>query len=284
MIVVRLDGGMGNQLFQYALGRYLAHKLDATLKLDKSVYTTGNKRQYSLHGLNVQEVFSTAAEKKALRRKEFFRRQLNRLGVRIRPYWYTEKTSGYDAQVEKLVDNVYLEGFWQSEKYFKPVEQLIRQEFIVKEPPSIANRKYLDEINSVNAVSVHVRRGDYVDDKETNAVHGVCSVDYYTEAVTRISAEISNPRFFIFSDDMKWTRENLSPLFHPVVFIDPNQQAPQEDLRLMSSCKHHIIANSSFSWWGAWLNNDAKKKVIAPRNWFTTLENNDIIPGGWLTL
>ncbi|HET6995265.1 MAG TPA: alpha-1,2-fucosyltransferase, partial [Chitinophagaceae bacterium] len=143
---------------------------------------------------------------------------------------------------------------------------------------------YLDEIRSVNAVSIHVRRGDYVNDKETNAVHGVCSIDYYREAINRLSGEISEPRFYIFSDDMDWARANLPISPHLAVYVDNNQMASHEDLRLMSSCKHHIIANSSFSWWGAWLSDYAGKKVIAPRNWFRTLENKDIIPNGWITL
>jgi hypothetical protein len=284
VVIVKLDGGMGNQLFQYATGRYLAQKLNAELKLDIDIYTAKNKRQYALHHFNVQEVFSSAGERKNLKRKEFFRRQLNKLGVGLKPYWYTEQKPGYDANIEKLTDNVYLEGFWQSEKYFKPIEGTIRREFTVKDSPSELNRKYLDEIRSVNSISIHVRRGDYVTEKETNAVHGVCDLEYYRKAIDRVSAEVSDPRFYIFSDDMEWTKANLSSSTHPSIYIDHNQTAPHEDLRLMYSCKHHIIANSSFSWWGAWLNDNAEKKVIAPRNWFRTLENRDIIPGGWLTL
>src|SRR5436190_9560810 len=284
MVVVKLEGGMGNQLFQYAAGRYLAQKLNAELKLDIDIYTTENKRQYALHHFNVQEVFSKARERKNLKRKEFFRRQLNKLGADLKSYWYTEQITGNDIDVEKLTDNVFLEGFWQSEKYFKPIESTIRKEFIVKDQPSALNRKYLDEIRSVNSISIHVRRGDYVTDKETNAVHGVCDLEYYRKAIDRMSTEINDPRFYIFSDDMKWTKENISSSIHPFAYSAHNQAAPHEDLRLMYSCKHHIIANSSFSWWGAWLNMNTEKKVIAPRNWFRTLENRDIIPTGWLTL
>jgi hypothetical protein len=284
MIIVKLDGGMGNQLFQYAIGKYLALRFDTTLRLDTHVFNAENKRRYALHHFNVEEVFSTARERKNLKRKEFFRRQLNRLGTSIKPYWYTEQSPGYDVNVAKLTDNVYLEGFWQSEKYFKPIEDTIRKEFTVKDQPSALNRKYLDEIRSANSVSIHVRRGDYVTEKETNAIHGVCDLEYYRKAIGRMSVEVSDPRFYIFSDDINWTKANLPGSTHPSVYIDHNQTAPHEDLRLMYFCKHHIIANSSFSWWGAWLNVNAEKKVIAPRNWFRTLENKDIIPNGWLTL
>ncbi|HET6996480.1 MAG TPA: hypothetical protein VFI06_15905, partial [Chitinophagaceae bacterium] len=131
MIITKLDGGMGNQLFQYALGKYLALKLDATLKLDTGVYTRDNKRQYALQHFQIEQVFCTGAERENLKRKEFFRRQLNRLGAGIKPYWYTEQHPGHDVAIEKLTDNVYLEGFWQSEKYFKPIEETIRREFRV---------------------------------------------------------------------------------------------------------------------------------------------------------
>jgi len=136
----------------------------------------------------------------------------------------------------------------------------------------------------VNAVSLHVRRGDYVLDKLTNTVHGVCDIDYYTEAIGRMTAAISDPRFYIFSDDMEWAKTNLSINRFPVAYIDHNASADYEDIRLMYSCKHHIIANSSFSWWGAWLNNYGGKKVIAPKKWFRSLTNDDLIPDGWLTI
>ena len=284
MVIVRLDGGLGNQLFQYALGKNLARRLNATLKLDAEIYTTEDKRQYALHHFNLEEVFSTASERKNLKRKEFFRRQLNKLGAGLKPYWYTEQKPGYDVNIERLTDNVYLEGFWQSEKYFKSIEETIRKEFTVKDQPSASNRKCLDEIRSVNSISIHIRRGDFVTEKETNAIHGVCDSEYYRRAIDRMSAEVSDPRFYIFSDDMEWAKANLSSSLHTDVYVDHNKTAPHEDLRLMYSCKHHVIANSSFSWWGAWLNENSEKKVIAPRNWFRSLENKDIIPTGWFTL
>jgi glycosyl transferase family 11 len=284
MIIIKLDGGMGNQLFQYAIGKSLAHKLKAELKLDVALFTANNKRQYALGHFGIPENFSTEAEKKSFKRKEFMRRQLTRLGFRIKPYWYTERRPGYDEYVEQLTDNVYLEGFWQTEKYFKGIKDIIRREFVVKEPISAINSQYLEDIVSVNAVSVHVRRDDYVKDNATNAVHGVCDVDYYRKAIELMGRKIEQARFFIFSDDMAWTKANISADPFPTTYIEQNASAAYEDLRLMYSCKHHIIANSSFSWWGAWLNNAANKIVIAPTRWFRTLENKDIIPPEWITL
>jgi hypothetical protein len=284
MIIVNLDGGLGNQLFQYAAGKALAIKNKAGLKLDTSSYIINKRRQYSLHHFSIQEAFCTPHEKEMLKRKEYFRSKLKRVGIPVKPYWYTEKHPGYDNYLQRFTDNVYLEGFWQSERYFKPIEHIIREEFRIKEAPSGLNKQYLDQVKTVNAVSIHVRRGDYVTDAHTHSVHGVCEPEYYTTAINLITSEISDPYFFVFSDDMDWTRSNLSTGGFPAVYIDNNTQADYEDLRLMYSCKHHIIANSSFSWWGAWLNNYTDKKVIAPKRWFRTLVNNDILPGSWRSL
>src|SRR6266496_4880131 len=276
MIIIKLDGGMGNQLFQYAAGKYLSLKLDTNLKLDCDTYSENKQRQYSLHHFNTEEIFCTKREKKMLKRKEYFRNKLKMIGFSTSAYWWTEPNPGYHDYIQHLTGNVYLEGFWQSEKYFKPIENIIRNEFMVKESPSELNRHYLDEIGYVNAVSLHVRRGDYVSDEVTNAVHGVCGIDYYREAINRMASDVNDPHFFIFSDDMEWTKVNLSIDRYPVTYIDHNAAADYEDLRLMYSCKHHIIANSSFSWWGAWLNNYTEKKVIAPKKWFRSLlTNND---------
>ena len=275
---------MGNQLFQYALGKYLALKDGTRLNLDIGTYKQNTLRQYALYHFDIEEMFCAGKEKKRLEQKEYFRRKLKRIGFSVKPYWYTEQKPGYDDYIQQLTGNVYLEGFWQSEKYFKPIENIIRKEFIVKEPPSHKNKQYLNEIGSVNAVSLHVRRGDYVLDEVTNAVHGVCDIGYYSEAISRMAAAISDPRFYIFSDDIEWAKTNLSINRYPVTYIDHNVSADYEDIRLMYSCKHHIIANSSFSWWGAWLNNYGGKKVIAPKKWFRSLTNDDLIPDGWLTI
>jgi hypothetical protein len=277
-----MDGGMGNQLFQYAVGKYLAEKHGVELKLDVDSYIGNKNRQYSLHHFAVKEVFCSRKDKKTLERKEYISRQLRKLGFSIKPYWCTEQNPGYHDYVQRLNSNVYLEGFWQSEKYFKAIENIIRKEFIVKESPSDLNKCYLDKIRSANAVSIHVRRGDYISDEVTHAVHGVCGLDYYREAINLMMAGVDDPQFFIFSDDMEWTKANLSIDRYPVTYIDNNTTADYEDIRLMSSCKHHIIANSSFSWWGAWLNDYGGKKVIAPKKWFRSLlTNDDIIPDGW---
>lgn len=282
MIIVNLYGGLGNQLFQYAAGRQLAEKNHTILKLDIENYKTDKLRSYSLHHFHIQEIFCTAFDKKLINGKERVRKIFNK---KRNPAICTEQNLSFDKKVLELGNNTYLDGYWQSEKYFKPIEKIIRNECQLKQPASGINRMFEDKIQSLNSVSIHVRRGDYVSDKNTHDCHGVCGSAYYQDAVAYLSAELNDPYFFIFSDDMEWTKANLTTGSHPSEYIDHNAAADYEDLRLMSLCKHHIIANSSFSWWGAWLNESAGKKIIAPKKWFQApVTNNDLIPEGWITL
>jgi hypothetical protein len=177
---------------------------------------------------------------------------------------------------------VYLAGCWQSERYFKDIEDVIRREFTVKIKPDANNERTTALINSVNAVSLHIRRDDYV----TNQRHGTCALAYYQQAVEIISRKVSSPYFFVFCDDILWAKENLK-LKYPTVFISHNDAAKDfEDLRLMTQCSHHITANSTFSWWGAWLNKKYDKIVIAPGKWFNDegINTKDLIPEGWIRI
>ncbi|MDL5051364.1 alpha-1,2-fucosyltransferase [Oscillatoria amoena NRMC-F 0135] len=159
----------------------------------------------------------------------------------------------------EISGDTYIEGCFQSEKYFKQYENTIRKELSFKTKATGKNAELLEKIKSVNAVSLHVRRGDYVSNSETLKVHGVCGLDYYERAVKHIESVIDNPHFFLFSDEPEWVQQNLT-LNHPYEIINHNKgENSFEDMRLMSACNHHIIANSSFSWWGAWLNPSEKK-------------------------
>jgi hypothetical protein len=176
-------------------------------------------------------------------------------------------------------------GYWQSEKYFSEFSQQIRRDFSFCKPLSSDNEEFANEINHINAVSLHVRRGDFVNNPTTLATHGLCSLDYYRAAVQYISYRVNQPHFFIFSDDIAWTKENLEIVF-PCHYVDHNQGAESHnDMRLMSLCQHHIIANSSFSWWGAWLNPSKEKIVIAPKRWFAKqIDTRDLLPPSWVVL
>jgi hypothetical protein len=198
---------------------------------------------------------------------------------------YIEKNLKFDEKFFLLKDNSYLDGYFQSEKYFVEMKEILRDEFsLVDQLP----KKYslLDEkIKSINSVAIHVRRGDYLSNKDTLRIHGVCSIDYYTNAINLIKERVSDPIFYIFSDDINWVKNNLD-LPENSEFIDGNENRPEIDLTLMMSCKHFIIANSSFSWWGAWLSSFESKVVIAPTPWFDDANYvaEDIYSKQWIRL
>lgn len=290
MIVVNIIGGLGNQLFQYALGRRLAQLNNTTLKLDITGFSTFYKlHKYSLSHFNVEENFATPDEVKKYR--NFFSQAFvkvnriagNNFGAYYQQKYIKEQNNLFDQNILKAPSDTFMQGFWQTEKYFKEIAGTIRNEFTFKTPPSDANRKLADEILQNNAVSIHVRRTDYITDSASNQAHGTCDLNYYRNAINYIAKHIEAPHFYIFSDDMPWVKENLKFGF-ATTFIDfNNANTNYEDLRLMSLCKHNIIANSTFSWWGAWLNNYDKKIVIVPEKWFNDKNRSsvDLIPEDW---
>jgi hypothetical protein len=290
MIIVKLIGGLGNQMFQYAFGYQLA-KLSATqLKLDVAGFEQYKLHKVAIHHLNTsfeQAVMDNTVVNK-LTSAHGIRSLLKKYGlVKPKIKIITEKGQGFQADlVSAYNEDVYFDGFWQSEKYFQGAEDEIRERLQVITPPSPSNQQFLSTIKNVNAVSVHIRRADYVTNTKTLSFHGVCSMDYYQQAADIIKSKISDPVFFIFSDDIEWAKANIN--FNTTQhFADMNNaDTNYEDLRLMYSCKHHIIANSSFSWWGAWLNPAKEKIVIAPQKWFNHpgSDSSDIIPASWIKI
>lgn len=291
MVIVKLMGGIGNQIFQYAAGRRLTYVLGTELKLDISVFENYNLRKYELGSFNILEDFASPREVKTLTSQKngvlsgpvrcLLRRQKN-----LAPSHNRESYFHFDSEILNLPNNVYLDGYWQSEKYFNDIEDVIRKEFAITMPQTDENQKMAKLISSRESVSLHVRRGDYDSDLQTSKVHGTCGLDYYARAIAEICSRVDSPHFFIFSDDMEWSKANLD-ISHPVIFVDHNNALRSyEDLRLMSQCRHHIIANSSFSWWGAWLNPDSDKIVIAPDRWFNKedIDTTDLLPESWIRL
>lgn len=292
-IIVKLFGGLGNQMFQYAAGRALACRTGKPLKLDISSYRWDTLREYRLGSFKIREDFATLEEIErwmAGSRPDslnVYQRILRKLRPWHRQMVIRERSFSFDPAFMKIRGSCYLqEGYWQSEKYFKDYEEQIRKDFTFRDEPDETNRRVLEEIRSSNAVSLHIRRGDYVRNPKTRSVHGVLGLDYYRKAIGVMAKRVVRPKFFVFSDEIEWAKENLET-GHPVTFVDHNREGKDvEDLRLMKHCRHHIIANSSFSWWGAWLNDDPEKLVIAPRNWFSEKEmaqkdTSDLIPVGW---
>lgn len=294
MIVSQIIGGLGNQMFQYAVGRALAEERGVPLRLDVFGYTN-----YGLHqGFELPKVFNCTPDNATnedihgilgWRSNRTLRKILMRPKVAMfrGAQFVVEPHFQYWPEIKDVPHDCYLVGYWQSEKYFQDVALVIRSDFTFKSPLVNHNAEIADKISQVNAVSLHVRRGDYVKNKKTLGTHGLCSMDYYQTAIRHICDRVEQPYFFIFSDDISWVKDHLKMHFL-CQYVDYNHGADSyNDMHLMSLCKHHIIANSSFSWWGAWLNPCENKIVVAPQRWFTK-ENNanvkDLFPQGWVTL
>lgn len=267
MIVTQLIGGLGNQLFQYAIGRHLAMINMAELRLDLSEFATYELHAYSLDHLNVRARPASPEDIAPLR------------VVREERYFH------FDPGFRDYGDGVYLKGYWQTEQYFAAIADVIRIDLQVRHPIAGRSLKLATEMAESNSVSVHVRRGDYTPNTYTDQVLEALDLDYYARALRALAQDERGLRCFVFSDDHAWVKENLQ-LGHPTVYVDHNAaDRNYDDLRLMSRCRHNIIANSSFSWWGAWLNPNPGKRVFAPRQWLSanarTLVARDIIPMSW---
>lgn len=291
MVIVRLIGGLGNQLFQYAFGRYVAILNDTVLKLDISGFEEYKLHAYSLGHFNITEEFATKEEVEGVKARARKRGAIKRLlfgkGEGVTSIHCAEKPFGFkDEYLEVRGDEIYLEGSWQSERFFHGVGDTIRGELTVKSAPRGKDYEVGELIKSTCGVNLHIRRADYATNEKTKSFHGLCGLDYYKEAVERIRGVEESPHLFIFSDDHEWVRDNLK-VDGPVTFVAHNDAGTNyEDLRLMSLCKHHIIANSTFSWWGAWLGGDKDKVVIAPSRWFQTgdLDSSHVVPGRWIRI
>ena len=291
-VIANLIGGLGNQMFQYATGRAVAHRHGVPLLLDAGGFAHYDLRRYELGELSIQARLATEDELARAGVKAKAPTLLNRvskaLGLDRPANLLKEASFTYDARIEQVTPPVYLDGYWQSERYFSGIADLLRQEFMLKEPVDAANEKIAAQIREAgsSAVSLHIRRGDYVNNPQTAQYHGVCSLDYYRSAVDYIAARVSAPHFFVFSDDHAWVGENFK-LDHAVTLVDVNgADRGVWDMALMKACRHHIIANSSFSWWGAWLNPHADKIVAAPERWFSgaSHDTSDLVPASWIRL
>lgn len=296
MIIVKLMGGHSNQLFQYATGRNLAYKLGVPLKLDLSWYNdydgVTTKRYYELGCYSLKATIATEADLAKVVPADYspkLGRKLTQklLGrAKIRTINESFPSLVVDKRILTAPNNTYLLGFWQNEGYFKDIRGLLLKEIDTTTPLTKKNRKYLEQINNCESVSLHIRREDYVSNPEYNKVHGTVSMEYYQEAIKKVSNihASKNLHLFVFSPaaDTTWCQKNLRFDF-PFTLITGNKNG-SDDMNLMKHCKHNIMANSSFSWWGAWLNQNPNKTVIAPKVWFQDKESNkqlDIIPRTW---
>ncbi|MFZ0597062.1 MAG: alpha-1,2-fucosyltransferase [Flavobacterium sp.] len=272
MIVVQLIGGLGNQLFQYAVAKSLAIETKQQLFIDVSQFETYKLHNYALNHFNIVAAVYKQ-ENKYLRKIKSFYKKNN---------FYKEVDFGYNPNITALKGNIFLEGYFQSEKYFLKYQEEVRNDFELLTPLKKITQDTIKKIESVNSVSIHIRRGDYLN----NPLHNTSKEEYYKKALEIIESKVKDPVFFIFSDDIDWVKLNFSTN-KETIYIDFNDALTNfEDLKLMASCKHNIIANSSFSWWGAWLNKNPDKIVVAPKLWFNddSINTTDIIPTNWVKI
>ena len=275
MIGIKIKGGLGNQLFQYAIAKAFSLELKRKFKLDISIFEWYTLHNYSLHHFNIQSDFYTPESK--------WKMKLKKLLYTV--VFYNEDQHPFHHNpnlIDIKSDFLFLEGYFQSQKYFIKFENEIRTDFQITSTLKPKTIDTLAFMQSVDAVSIHFRRGDYVG----NAVHDTDTTEYYNKAMQLIESNIKKPVYFLFSDDIPWVKKNFKTNFE-THYIDFNDASTNfEDLKLMSSCQHNIIANSSFSWWGAWLNTNPNKTVIAPKIWFNDekVTTHDIIPENWIKL
>lgn len=286
-VIIGLSGGLGNQLFQYSAGRSLSLSLDCDLSIDYSWFLAGYNRKYSLDTFNLP--FGILGDSRILPvkldviRTRVAKKFLNtRFGLPI----YREPHFHFDQEFKLIKSPVFLDGHFQSERYFREYQEIIRSDLCLIDPFPDRCFSVISDIKVFDAIAVHVRRGDYLSSKKNFLIYNQISLKYYIEAVKVISDGLKNPKCFIFSDDISWAKEHLK-FDVPMNFVDanPNDEA-YWDLRLMSACNHFVIANSSFSWWGAWLGVYPYKKVVAPKHWFKSKikDTVDLLPNNWIQL
>jgi len=255
MIIVRLRGGLGNQLFQYAAGLALSIKHQTTLKLDPYTYSIHKYRKFELDNFNTKFQIADQNEiNRCVGRFNFLR-----LANKLNHYMFSKKAFAqphyhYLENFFDLPNDIYISGYWQSERYFKNIQTVILEQYTFKIQPDDQNLEYIEQFNQCNSVSIHVRMGDYLSMKKYNSFFGGLDDSYYKKAIKLIEEKMETPVFYIFSDNVAACKERFDPWLN-ARYIDHNSgDKSYLDLILMSRCKNQIIANSTFSWWAAWLN------------------------------
>ncbi|BBB24806.1 alpha-1,2-fucosyltransferase [Amphritea japonica] len=288
MVIVRLIGGLGNQLFQYAYALSLLEQ-GYDVKLDASAFES-----YTLHGgfglgeyaerLEVATTEEVDMVSRVGRISTLLRKLQGKKSRRV----IKESNFSYDEKMLTPEDSHYLVGYFQSELYFNKIRGELLSALDLKHKLSpYTEASYLAIADASVSVSMHIRRGDYVSDKAAHNTHGVCSLDYYYAAVTFFEERYPDVDFYIFSDDIEWVKENLNVQRAHYISSEEKRFAG-EDIYLMSQCDHNIVANSSFSWWGAWLNANEDKIVVAPRQWYADSNmqrlSKTLVPDTWIRL
>ena len=293
MIIIRLKGGLGNQMFQFAIGHIMSIKNNCTLKIDTQFFdlskTDANvtARDFELDIFSIDYVLANQNDLLTYNKLSVVNRIKKKLGFNY-PKKYNQSSSEYQKDLFLFKPPVFINGYFQSYKYYQGYEKNLKELFsfsvnVFQEK----NLEILNLIETATTVSVHIRRGDYVKSLKVSQKHGVCSIEYYLNAIKLLSNKYDNLKFIFFSDECDWAINTFSHIAIDKIFVNHNiGNESWKDMCLMSKCNHNIIANSSFSWWAAWLNTYPEKTVITPKRWFTNSNKNtnDLIPLEWIQL
>jgi hypothetical protein len=295
MIVVKLQGGLGNQMFQYAAGRELQRRnggdlvLDLTLLLDRFPRNNVVFRNYDLDIFRIQPRLTLLSQ--LSRRLPIPLLYLHTASTLVRLQdcvgfqHHIVDTIKFREEVLEARGNVYLDGYWQSPKYFVGSEATLRREFEVKQPLSDAGERVAAQMASTDSICVNVRRADYVTLQASSDTHGFMGKEYYDLGIEKIAPQLKTPHIFVTSDDVEWCRENLQ-FEYPTTILGHEYKGYKfgEYLTLMSRCKHFLISNSTFAWWAAWMNPSPDKIVVCPKKWFrdSKIDSSDLIPPEWI--
>ncbi|MFV8392951.1 alpha-1,2-fucosyltransferase [Flavobacterium sp. LB2P6] len=293
MLIIQLQGGLGNQMFQYAFASVLAKENRTTVLIENSFFEKVEKRpgftprKFELAIFDNPYVMASDSDVISFYHLSKINKVRRKLGFHY-PKIYKEPSFGFQTDALSIKSPVYLKGYFQSYKYFMGYEDFIRQLFSFPvDKLNEINKGLLIKIKSLKTIAIHIRRGDYVSDKITTEYHGSCSLDYYLEAIKLLTSKNKDFTLVFFSDDSDWVKEQFNDLPYSKIVVDHNKgEYSWRDMLLMSSCSHNIIANSSFSWWAAWFNENPEKKVIAPKEWFKTkdLNTQTLLPEEWIKI
>jgi hypothetical protein len=279
-------------MFQYAFASILAKKNKTEVYLDKTFLSRKKKigftpRNFELHVFNNNYNGASKKQLSLFYKLSFLNKIKKRLNLNY-PKIFNEPFFGFNKSALNIKSPVYLNGYFQSTVYFNGFELMIKDLFLFStDSLDLLNKDLLAKIKNTNTISVHIRRGDYVEDKVTQEFHGSCSLEYYFKAIKLLIDPYKDYTLVFFSDDTDWVKVQFESLSYPKIFVDNNKaENSWKDMMLMSSCTHNIIANSSFSWWAAWLNENSEKRVVAPRKWFASsdLDTKTLLPDEWIKL
>jgi len=293
MIIVNFEGGLGNQMFQYAAGLAVAKNIGSSIKCTLDLLGSHRtKRIYELYDVFGVEISVASSQELSLllgpmRKNKQVRKVLAKPSAKfLRNKFFI--SDDHSVFVENLashcISGAYLHGYWQSEKYFKGAEQSIQSCFTFPTLGNDNDLRIVNEMSGCYSIGVHVRRGDYLASSQSGSIHNVLPLSYYKSAINRLHTEQPDAKLFVFSDDINWARQHIQPLSTKTVFVNHNQgKTAFRDMQLLALCDAIITANSSFSWWAAWLNSKSHKRIIAPNKWFSQdrMSSENILPPTW---